>query len=300
MNDVTQKSDNVILRYRARDIRSSDIEFIQKTIKEHFKLSRSKISRILCEKWDWRQLNGKLKTTPCLDLLLQLEARGYIDLPPVTGKRNFLQSRKVSRQEELDLFQAEPDPIVAGDLKKVTVKLVEKGERKLCRWYIDQHHYLGCQPIIGEQLLYWILLDRERVGCICWASASMNSPHRERYVGWDKLTKNKNLYFVISNNRFLIFPWVKVPNLATRVLSISLKRLSSDWEKTYNHSVYLAETFVDTSRFHGTCYKASNWIYLGQTRGKSKRGNRYVLNYKPKALYVYPLTRNAIKYLGDV
>ena len=150
MNDITQKADKILIRYRARDIRKSDIEFIRTTIQEHFKLSRSKISRILCEKWNWKQPDGKLKESPCRHLLLQLEARGYIELPIARCTNNFLQSGGLSQQEELDLLQSQPEPIVQGDLQTATVQLIEKKERKQWRWYVNQYHYLGHQPIIAD------------------------------------------------------------------------------------------------------------------------------------------------------
>jgi hypothetical protein len=172
-------------------------------------------------------------------------------------------------------------------------------ERLGWRLFMGRYHYLGCRPIVGEHLLYAAFLKsagNELVALIGWASAAFRSPLRERYIGWDEHGKRKRLHLVVNNIRFLVPRWVQVKNLASKVLAYNLRRLSSDWQRVWKHPVFLAETFVDT-RLRGTCYKASNWRYLGRTAGRSKRGNAYLQNSSPKALYVYPLQRHALRLL---
>ena len=168
------------------------------------------------------------------------------------------------------------------------------------RSFMERYHYLGYRTFVGEQLLYAAFLKsagNEMVALIGWASAAFRAPLREQYIGWDEKTKRERLHLVVNNVRFLVPRWVRVHNLASKVLACNLRRLSSDWQRAWGHPVYLAETFVDTSRFRGTCYRASNWLYLGQTAGRSKRGNAYLKGSTPKALYVYPLHRHARRLL---
>lgn len=132
---------------------------------------------------------------------------------------------------------------------------------------------------------------------IGWAGAALQAPLRERYIGWDEPTKRKRLHLVANNIRFLVLPWIRVKHLASKVLAANLRRLSGDWHEAWGHPLWLAETFVDTSRFRGTCYRAANWRCLGQTAGRSRHANRYGRNGVPKALFVYPLHRHATEIL---
>jgi hypothetical protein len=165
---------------------------------------------------------------------------------------------------------------------------------------MDRYHYLGDRPIVGEHLLYAGLLRGELVALLGWASAALRAPLREKYIGWDEATRVRRLHFVANNIRFLVLPWVRVRNLASKVLAANLRRLSGDWEAVWKHPVVLAETFVDTTRFRGTCYRAANWLYLGETAGRSKRGNNYLHGGTRKALFTYPLRRDATRFLREM
>ncbi len=127
------------------------------------------------------------------------------------------------------------------------------------------------------------------VACLGWGSAAWSLTQREAWIGWDKKTKDKNLGGIVNNIRFLILPWIKVKYLASHLLGLSAKRISRDWFEKYGESVYLLETFVETDRFKGTCYKAANWTYLGQTKGSSKRGSSHHYHGNIKDIYAYPL-----------
>jgi hypothetical protein len=165
---------------------------------------------------------------------------------------------------------------------------------------MGRYHYLKDRPIVGEHLLYAAFLDGELVALLAWAAAALHAPLREDYVGWDDATKRRQLHLVSNNIRFLILPWVRVRHLASKVLALNVRRLSADWKVAWKHPLYLAETFVDTGRFRGTCYRAANWVYLGQTAGRTKRGNQYAYGSAKKALFVYPLRKEAARWLrGD-
>lgn len=146
--------------------------------------------------------------------------------------------------------------------------------------------------MVGEYLRYEVLLDGQTVACLGWASAAWKIEDRDRFIGWDHDTRKKNLHFVVNNVRFLILPSIRIEHLASKILAMNLKRLNRDWQAAFDHPVYLAETFVDTSRYPGTCYRAANWKHAGQTKGNAKRGNAYIHHGQSKAIYLYPLHRD--------
>lgn len=165
---------------------------------------------------------------------------------------------------------------------------------------MNRYHYLGYRSIGGQSLRYVATAGDEWVALLGWGSAALKCTVRDRFIGWDEQTKLKRLVFLSNNVRFLVLPWVRWKNLASKVLSLNLKRLSEDFQQVYGHPVYLVETFVDP-RFAGTCYRAANWQYVGLTRGWSKSGARYIRNDRPKAVYVYPLSDKATEILtGDL
>src|SRR3972149_7651351 len=132
---------------------------------------------------------------------------------------------------------------------------------------MECYHYLGCGPLVGESFRFGACFGWKVVALLAWAGAALKCGVRDRFVGWDEATKIAKLGLVVNNVRFLVLPWVEQKNLASRILAANLRRLSADWGETYGHPVYLAETFVDARRFRGTCYRASNWLELGETRG---------------------------------
>jgi hypothetical protein len=288
----------VLLRYRNREVTSADLEFLRLQCASW--ATRGEIAQAICEAWEWRQANGSPSRYACADLLLRLEERGLLKLPPRAMPRGPRSRRSFSSLPlPVDLIALtglevrDPD----ADLSKLCVRRIESDERVGWRLYMERYHYLGERPIVGEHLLYAAFLEGELVALLGWASAAFRAPLREAYVGWDETTKRRRLHLVANNVRFLILPWVRVRHLASKVLALNLRRLSADWQAVWKHPVLLAETFVDTTRFRGTCYRAANWVYLGQTAGRSKRGNTYSTGSSKKALFVYPLGRHATRRL---
>lgn len=161
------------------------------------------------------------------------------------------------------------------------------------RTYMARYHYLGCGTLVGESLRYAAWLGGELVALLGWAGATLHNAPRDQHLGWTAQQKRERLHLVANNVRFLILPWVRVPHLASRILGANLRRLSADWEAVYGHPVFLAETFVDRARFRGTCYRASNWLELGETRGFSRQGRVYRHHGHPKVVFLYPLGRHA-------
>jgi len=278
----------VLLRYRARCIGPAELAFIQATIATHAADGRTRISRMLCEAWDWRQPNGALKAYACRDLLLRLEERGYLTLPP-----RLRAPGGPCQQDRLDAAPAPGPPLTTADLDTLVVRPVPRAERPVWKACLAHYHYLGYQPGAGEQLGYGAYLDGQLVGCLAWGAAAYRNGPRDAYLGWDGATKRARLPLVVQNTRFLLLPWVRVPHLASKVLAANCRRLAIDWQGRYGHRLLLAETFVDPTRFRGTCYRAANWVALGVTQGAGKHGNQYRRHGVPKVVFVYPLHRAA-------
>lgn len=288
--------DQIVFRYRARQLGLQDIRFIQALISEHYQRGRSHISRLLCESWQWVQPNGKLKEYAARDLLLRLEEQGLIELPPRLRPKNNLKQKSFS---QIPFFVQESVNGSVGEHGRPSVERVNSQDGYLWDYLVFHYHYLGLPKLVGEHIKHLVYLHGQVVGCLSWASAAWKVKDRDQFIGWQEPTKRRNLALVANNSRFLILPWVKVKYLASTALALSIRRLRADWEKTYGHPIYLAETFVDTSRFEGTCYRAANWLCVGKTQGSAKKGNAYCYHGQPKAIYLYPLHRHFRRYLLD-
>jgi len=286
----------VVFRYRARQLDNEDILFIRALISEHFQRGRSYISQALCKAWQWVQPNGKLKECAARDLLLRLEEQGFIKLPARLRPKNNLKKKSF---DQVPLFVKEPIIGSVGDCDQLCVELVDSQDGYLWDYLVHHYHYLGLPKLVGEHLRYLVYINGQAAACLSWASAAWKVKVRDRFIGWDEETKRKNLHLVANNTRFLIPDWIKVKHLASKVLALNLRRLSADWQKAYGHPVYLAETFVDVSRFKGVCYRAANWIFVGQTSGSAKKGNAYLYHGQPKVICLYPLQRYFRRRLLD-
>jgi hypothetical protein len=297
--NAAQDTGAILLRYRNREVTAADLEFLRQQCAASW-ATRGELVRTICRAWDWRQANGSLSQHACADLLLRLEDRGLLAWPASLRPAR-RQGRKAFSQLPLPPELIALTGLELGDadvdLRELCVRPVDIEERLGWRLYMERYHYLGDRPIVGENLLYVALAGGEMVALLGWASAALRAPLRDTYVGWDEATKRRRLHLVANNIRFLIPPWVRVRHLASKVLALNLRRLSADWQTVWKHPVLLAETFVDTTRYRGTCYRAANWLYLGETAGRSKHGNNYSYGGTKKALFVYPLCRDAPRRL---
>lgn len=268
----------------------TELGLIRRVIARMHSKSRAAISREICAQLDWRQPNGQLKDAGCRYVLLKLHRANLIELPP--PKRAARRLQKVPPSPQTD-----PNPTITnsvGSLGQIELLMVtDSSSRRLFREYIDRYHYLGHQVIVGSQLRYFIHCSEGLLGCIAFASAAWSVKPRDKWIGWDHQARKQNLHYIINNVRFMILPWVKSQNLASRILSICAKQVPQDWQKRYGYYPLLFETFVEKERFQGTSYKAANWIYAGNTqgRGKNDRFNQYLLPIK--AIYLYPTVQDA-------
>jgi len=280
---------------RKRTISEEDIPSIQATVNGHWDKGRTHISRVLCEKWNWRQPNGRLKDMACRELLLTLKRKEFISLPPGYHNGNNEKRNRIIPVVEIEKTPLEGKP---SHFEPVQLQLVRNTSLEpLYNSLIQQHHYLGYRQIVGNHLKYMAFIGEKPVACLGWGSAAWSVKSRDSLIGWDKQTKENNLHLVANNTRFLILPWVTVKFLASKLLALNAKRIFDDWMRVYNHPIYLLETFVEKERFKGTCYKAANWLCVGQTKGTAKRGHDHLFHGKIKDVYLYPLRKDFRKKL---
>lgn len=282
---------NVILTYRKRVITQDDISFIGKVIEELWSEGRTAISRRLCEVWDWRQTNGYLKDGVCRGLLLRLEQDQLITLPPRLSINNNSGNRKNSQAT----FDFCPAPITGAlrDLAPISLRQVRRTpEEKLFNTLIRQYHYLGYTQPVGEHLKYLVYAGDRLLACFTFSSAPYAIDCRDTFLGWSPEARERNRHLLAYNSRFLILPWVTVPHLASHLLGRIAKSISEDWQRLYHHPILWLETFVDTDRFAGTCYRAANWTLLGLTSGRGKYNKTQKQLTSIKAMYGYPLARD--------
>ena len=277
------------IEYQGRVATTEDIEFINRLIAENPADSRRALSKKLCEAWNWVQPNGALRDMVCRGFLLQLHRAGYIKLPPkkFTPNNPFVNRKSPAKVEinQTALFTT-LSKILPLEIRQVRGTSFEK----LFNSLIAQHHYLGyCHPV-GEHLKYTVFSDGKPIACLAWSSAPRHIGCRDRFIGWSADIRKKNLHLIAYNSRFLILPWVRISYLASHLLGRMAKIVPVDWERVYNHPIYFLETFVDTERFEGTCYKAANWIYLGNTTGRGKNDQTNKPNRSIKAVWGYPLS----------
>jgi len=275
---------------QGRCISPDTVAEIRGLLAENPAWNRTRLSRELCEGWDWRNEKGLLKDMACREVLLTLQRKGLISLPP---RRNNANNEKRNRKVPVVEIEKLPVRGKPSDFEPVRLQLVRNTSLEpLYNSLIQQHHYLGYRQIVGNHLKYMAFIGKRPVACIGWGSAAWSVKSRETFVGWNKKTKENNLHFVANNTRFLILPWVLVKCLASKILALNAKRISNDWLSTYNHPLYLLETFVEQNRFKGTCYKAANWILTGQTKGTAKRGHDHLFHGKIKDVYLYTLRKD--------
>jgi hypothetical protein len=285
-------------KYRGRIVTAADVEFIGGLIAAHPAASRRTLSKKLCQAWEWRQANGALRDMVCRGLLLMLERAGVIELPPVTYKRHNPLAQRV-RPEPVLLDQT-PIEGKLPDLQRIQIQQVRRtADEPLFNSLMEHHHYLNYEQPVGEHLKYLVWAVDRPIACLAWSSAPRHIGSRDRYIGWSREARRRNIGLIAYNTRFLILPWVRVPHLASHLLSRMAARVSADWEQMYGHPIYFLETFVDPERFRGTCYRAANWVWLGRTTGRGRNDHTNRVNRPIKDVLGYPLHRRFRQLLSE-
>jgi len=281
--------DNTIIVFSGRNFTSEDIELIKWTRKKYSHLSRKELAGTICEFLSWTTPAGRAKTPQCVAFLKKLEESGIIELPPAV-----VTSKKV-RNSIIPEYDIDTTPIL-GELKDFQPIYLDiaraGGELKLWRKYVNDYHMIGDKEVFGSRLRYFIKSGDKKLGCLQFSASAWALKSRDEWIGWSIEDKKARLHFIVNNSRFLIFPWVNVKNLASKALALAIKQIQKDWLREYCYAPVLLETFVDISHFAGTCYKASNWTHLGETKGRGRMDskNEYLLSCK--AIYMYPLQKD--------
>jgi hypothetical protein len=274
------------------------IEQINMLIEANPGWHRTKLSQELCRLWGWIGENGQIKDVSCRDVLRALDAAGKIKLPE---KLMHGRSKGGAEQFALMLHSMSPVEAALADLAPLVFEVVSgKGKLAEFKSYIAQHHYLGYDRSIGENIKYFVhSKDGVPLACLMFGSASWSCKPRDVHVGWDNAQRKSALRYVTNNSRFLIYPWVRVPHLASHILSQTCRRISSDWELKYGHPLFMLETFVECGRFKGTSYKSANWECVGKTAGMGRNCKTAVGVLPIKDIYIYPLHKRYREKLNE-
>jgi hypothetical protein len=273
---------------------AEEIKQIQETVRVFSALSWTELLQTICEHLDWVTPTGRYKVGSCAKALQKLEGEGLVKLPDRLPGRGHQQKVVIGAQTD-------PEQCLIGDVGDIAPVSVEPaiGQSSLRLWneYVERYHSLGYRRPFGAHQRYFIIGGGRRLGCLMFAASAWALAERDRWIGWTEQDRALRLNLVVANTRFLMFPWVRLKNLASTALSLAAKRIAQDWQVRYGYAPVLLETFVDADRYRGTSYVAANWIRLGVTagRGRMDRWTQYLST--PKVIYVYPLVANFRSFL---
>lgn len=274
--------------YCGRPFSDADLEEVRRIVAEPSDQTRWAISKRVCEALGWRKPDGGLKEMSCRVALLRMQDDQLVLLPP-PRRRNGNGIPYARRTAEAE--PGRPFCVPACDLPELRLELVAtRQESHLWNEYISRYHYLGYQPLPGAQLRYFARAGQDVLALLGFGAAAWKVAPRDDFIGWTHAVRRQNLHLVVNNARFLILPWVTSRHLASRLLGLVARRLPRDWLARYGYGPALLETFVEKDRFAGTCYKAANWLYLGDTQGRGKLDRHTRRALPVKTVWVYPLS----------
>lgn len=279
---------------RGRKIEAADLEQIRAWRAAHPDWSRRRLSQELARRWDWRTLTGQLKDIGARDVLNRLEARGLIVLPARQRRGGRQKPRAVGCDRQAELVLSAPAIVrnqSLSELLPLSWHLAQRGQpqRALIARYLDAHHYLGYPDPLGQ--LHYLARDRNgrEVACLLFGPASWKVGVRDAFIGWSAGQRQQGLGHLANNSRFLILPAVQTPHLASHLLAGAVRRLRVDWCAQHGQALWLVETFVERERFAGTCYRAANWLKVGQTQGRTRNDRQHRLQAPVKDVYLLAL-----------
>ncbi len=277
---------------QGRTLSGDDLTTVRALIAEHPDWHRTALSRHLCELWNWRNGAGRLKDMAARTLLLKLQARGLIELPP-PQRRTGRPCAQAPPSFQPELLLSTPTPIDSSleSLQPVSLELAHTHtSRRRVRQLLAQYHYRGFNGAVGENVQYLIKdVGGRELAVMVFGAAAWKVAVRDRFIGWSVEQRQQRLGAIANQQRFLILPWVRVTHLASHLLGLATRRLSADWQVRYGHPVWLVETFVELDRFAGTSYKAAGWLELGQTTGRTRQDRQRTLQSPLKSVWVRPL-----------
>jgi Domain of unknown function (DUF4338) len=273
-----------------------EVELMRVIARDYAGLGVTEIARTICELLAWTRPSGGLKNHECRQLLEHLAEQGVLQLPALRklGGRG-------PRRANLSQPHSEPDPIEcpARACEPLELVLVEgEGESRRWREQVERYHYLGCRVPFGANLRYWVRSRDRELACLLWTSPAWKMQARDTWIGWSEEQRTRNLQSIVNNGRFLILPWVRVRGLASKILALSARQMPNDWQTRYGYRPLLLETLVDRGRFRGTCYRAANWLHVGQTAGRGRMDRKHKNHGQAvKDIYVYSLVRDVREQL---
>jgi hypothetical protein len=278
---------------RGRTFTREELRTVKAIVEASPQEHRFAISKKVCRALGWVQPNGRLKDRSCRDVLARLHDRGFLELPP--PRRPAVRRRPVPITERS--APRCPPAFRPRDVNPASFSIVtgsgDPARERLWNEYVERYHYLGYGVPLGPHLKYFVTLGPEPIACLAFAGAAWRVEARDRWIGWNHEQREKNLRFVVNNTRFVVFPWIAVRNLASRLLALAARRLADDWHRRYAYRPWLLETFVDSGRHAGTCYRAANWCHVGDTKGRGKLDRHFKAKQPRKAVFLYPLVKDA-------
>ena len=289
------------IRVQGRTLTGDDLRELRGLMAQHPGWHRTGLSVHLCQLWNWRNAAGQIKDMAARTLLLKLAARGLIDLPPPRRRpsRPCAQAPPVDQEQFLALRARQVQDTLAR-LQPIRLELADtRLKRQQVRQWLAQFHYRGFHGPVGENVQY-LAKDRHgrELAVMVFGAAAWKVADRDRFIGWSVQQRAEHLGGITNQQRFLILPWVRVPHLASHLLVLAAGRLSADWQNRYGHPVWLIETFVEQERFAGTSSRATGWVCLGQTTGRTRQDRQRTLQSPIKALWVRPLHPDFRKHLS--
>ena len=292
MNNYTS---NTHFRYCGRLFTGQEINWIGQLIAENPQFNRLHLSRLVCKKLGWLRPDGRSKEMSCRVAMLRMEKDRLITLPP-PQRKNGNGKNRIRLTSASDAQQ--PISCLAGALGELSFHPVDTSQNSsLWNELIERYHYLGYKPLPGAQIRYLVFSGSHLLAAMGFGAAAWTVAPRDQFIGWTSQQRKTNLHLIVNNARFLILPWVWSPNLASRILAKIAKCLPQDWQTRYGYQPLLLETFVQKDRFHGTCYRAANWIYVGQTKGRGKLDRKNLYSLPVKDIFLYPLHKRFQKKL---
>ena len=276
-------------RYRGKFWSEDDIERIRALIVASPTAHRSELARQVCEVFGWRRPDGRLRLMSCRVAMLSMYRDGLIILPPALTAHHLPRKGFASPASD-------PQPQLetsTGDLVNLRLELVGRG-KPLALWneFIGRYHYLGYRIMPGAQLRYFIMAGEQVLGAMGFGGAAWKVAPRDSFIGWTAEQRESHLHLIVNQTRFLILPWVRCQNLATKSLALATRRLPGDWQSLYGYKPVLMETFVDVTKYRGTCYKAGNWLQVGLTQGRSRMDRHHAKDQPVKSIWLMPLKRD--------
>lgn len=287
-------------RYCGRDFSVDDLHAITALIEQSPSATRASLSRDICVMFNWLKPNGGLKDMTARVAMLRMQSDGLISLPAprmVCAPRRRSDYCATVATAATDVQP--PLLLPVHELGPLTMRQVAgTPNSRLWNEYIARYHYLGYTPLAGSQMRYFVFEGERLLALLSFGASAWKLAERDRFIDWDEAGRQRNLQLVVNNARFLILPWVQSKGLASKILSLISRQLPNDWQQRYGYRPVLLETFVETPRHRGTCYKAANWINVGKTTGRGKKSPSSKQIIPIKDIWLYPLRQNFRAVLG--